>query len=173
MTSGRRYTAVKAEKLVNGWHVAAVIYRIINGEPWFLLQWSRSLLTRWAEDAPQLKCVGGGRRECENNLLSTLAREIWEEIFLTLGEYDPILIDSVRSPEGNHAKFFFLVPYEQLGNKNRMRHVDQSMIDGNSLLYDLGFVHWKEAISLSSPDHSKAIKKATEMIMNQMVAYAE
>ncbi len=163
---------MKPERLRYGWHSAAVIYDIVEGangpEPWFLLQWSRSLQAVWSGVPPQLKCIGGGRRECEDDPLVTLKREIWEESFLTLPpDLTPDMIRSFASLEGNHAKFFYLVSYKKLLGK--MRRHDQGLIDGDSYLYDLGLYHWRDAIRLAVPDHSQVIREVTEMILGREV----
>ncbi|MFZ2523143.1 MAG: hypothetical protein WAW92_02035 [Minisyncoccia bacterium] len=181
MSLGWRNTVVKAERLIYGWHSAAVIYRMYLEDPWFLLQWSRSLLSGYSRFPSQLKCLGGGRKHGDESPLITLEREVWEEAFITLGEYDPILLGTggQLSSQGNHAKFSFLVPFEQMEGTEKMRRANQSLIDGTSLLFDLGFYHWKDAIrlsTLSNPPKSKnpkIIREATEMILGRKVRRSE
>ena len=119
----------------NDWHSSAVIVKKPeDGEFKFLVQDSRSLLSQWSSNPPQTKCIGGGAKPQDLDPRMTLAREMWEEIFL----YPSLEASIHRLPiefKRRHQMYFDLVWFHDLKGTIRDRH--SMFIDGDSLLYNI------------------------------------
>ncbi len=135
--------------MTNGWHSAAVICNIVDGELCFLVQDSMSKDPRWKSHGTKTKCVGGGMMPVvDRDPVDTLRREIKEEIFLKLPrEINPTLIHSI--PKENHIQYFYLVWFNDMHGKIRGRN--KILVDGDTALFNLRWLKLSEIAVVFEP----------------------